>query len=257
MAQSKSRFFSVMVVGNEPKLLMDEYDINKTVEPYIKYKYLDAHKYRETAIKALEKIVSDGDKISLANNIKKALKERLKALKSMSDFDYYRSLTDGLYYDSNGNALSEENPNGHWVTCRNGGHFSLPLILKDGNTSYSAKSSDVDWEKMHLNNQEIYAAAWELVVEEREPINDNERQILQSMGDKKVYFSNFKSKEDYVMYSTAYWNFAYVDENGWKDADNTCNGDETEWIRSFYQRFIEHLKDDDMITIFECTINED
>lgn len=245
-----------MVVGNDPKSLMEKYDMGKQVEPYIKYKYLDAKKYRATAIKALEKVISEKDKISLSQDVINGLKERLKAIKGSSDFEYYRILTDGLYYDANGNALSEENPNGHWVTCRDGGHFSLPLVLKSGGTSYSANAGDVNWEEMHLKNQEVYDSAWELVMNGKEPENDLDKEILENMGNKVAYFSNFKNKEEYIVHSTAYWNFAYVDETGWKDADSECNGDENEWIRTFYDRFITKLKSDDKVTIFECTVNE-
>ena len=36
----------------------------------------------------------------------------------MSNFDYYSELTNGLFIDSNGDAWSEENPNGKWQTCK-------------------------------------------------------------------------------------------------------------------------------------------
>ena len=257
MAQTNSRFFSVMVVGDNPQELMDKYDSNKEVEPYVKYKYLDAKKYKNVAIKSIEKIVSEGDKIPLQGNIKEALKERLKSLKNMSDFDYYRQLTEGMFYDNNGNALSEENPDGKWTTCRKGGHFSIPFILYNGTESYSEYKSAINWHDMLEKNKEIYEAAWEIVVDGREPENDNEKQIYESMHDKQAYFSNFKSKEDYVIYSTSYWNYAFVDEEGWHDMDNTCNGDEKKWISEFYNRFIEPLPGETLLTILECTTNND
>ena len=255
MANTNSKFFSVMVVGDNPREIMDKYDKSKTVEPYVKYVYLDAKKYKDRAIKAMEKIALDGDKILLPDNIKEGLKERLKTLKKLSDFDYYRELTDGLYYDNNGNALSDENPDGKWVTCRNGGHFSLPLILKDGTESYAARCKDVDWSSMHKVNQDIYKNPWELVMEGREPEDDEERKIYDVMKDRTVYFSNFKTKGEYVNYSTNYWNYAYVDENGWRDIDSENKGDEIKWINNFYETYVKGLKPDDLITIFECSVN--
>lgn len=256
MEQKKSRFFSVMVVGNNPEEITKKYDLNLKVEPYVKYKYLDAGKYKSISIKALEKVLSEADKISLPNSTKEALKNRLVDLKKLPDFDYYRQLTEGLFYDENGNALSEENPNGKWKTCRLGKHFSLPLILKNGTESYSAMAGDVDWEKMNNVNQEAYKAAWEIVVEGRKPIGEQEETIAKTMGDKTMYFSRFKDKDEYVTYNTSYWNYAYVDEHGWKDVD-TSGGNEIEWIKGFFDNFIKPLKPNDMVCIYECSVNEE
>lgn len=255
MEQKRSRFFSIMVVGDNPEEIIKKYDLSLKVEPYVKYKYLDAGKYKTISIKALEKILSEADKISLPGTTKVALKERLTELKKLSDFEYYRSLTNGLFYDAEGNALSEENPEGKWKTCRPGKHFSLPLVLKDGTETYSAKAGDVDWEKMHNSNQEVYKAAWELIVEGRKPVGEEEETIAKAMEGKTAYFSKFKDKDTYVAYSTSYWNYAYVDKNGWKDVDML--GDETEWIKSFFDKFVKPLKPDDVVSIYECTVNEE
>lgn len=254
MATTNSKFFSVMVVGEEPKSLMEKYDMGKEVEPYVKYKYLDAEKYKTSAIKILDKLLTDYDKVGMPITAKEALENRLKSLKTMSTFEYYKELTDGMYYDENGNALSSENKDGHWVTCRIGRNFALPLILKNGEESYSAYNKDINWEAMHQNHKEIYKAAWEMVMEDREPITDEEKTIYNSMKDKDMYFSKFKNKDAYVSYSTSYWNYAYVDKNGWVDVDGSKEGEEA-WIESFYEKFVKPLKDDDLVTIFECTIN--
>ena len=82
MEQKRSRFFSVMVVGQDPTAITKKYDMNIKVEPYIKYYYLDAKKYKTMSIKTLEKILSEAEKISLPTGTKAALKERLKQLKN-------------------------------------------------------------------------------------------------------------------------------------------------------------------------------
>jgi hypothetical protein len=130
----------------------------------------------------------------------------------------------------------------------------LPLILKDGREVYTAKCSDVDWGRMHLNNQGVYRAAWEMVVEGREPETEEERTIYNAMKDKDVYFSKFPDKESYVNYSTAYWNFGYVDENGWTDMSGK---DEYEWINSFFDRFVTKIDENAIVSIYECTTNDD
>lgn len=256
MGQTKSKFFSVMVVGDDPEKIMEQYDANKKSEPYVKYEYLKASKYQERAIKALSKILEESDKIGFPPNVQETLTNRLKTLKQMSSFEYYKDLTEGMYYDENGNALTDENPMARWNTSTIGRNFSLPLLLHNGEETYSAMAKDVDWEAMQWKNSNIYQAAWELVVEKREPINDEEKQIYESMKDKEGYFSNFKDKEAYVIYSSSYWNYAYVDDDGWHDMDSDCNGNEMEWITNFFEKYVKNIKPTDKVSIFECTINQ-
>lgn len=251
MAQTNSRFFSVMVVGDNHKELMDKYSLNLEVDSYVRYEYLKADKYQSNSIKALDNLLSHGDEIGLEPQVKESLERRIKTLKGMTPFEYYRELTDGMYYDENGNALSTENPNGHWKTARIGKNFSLPLKLKDGTESYSARACDIDWDAMN-EPTELYEAAWEMVVDGREPTNEQEERVYESMKDKSAYFSNFKNKEDYVTYSTSYWNYAFVNKDGWVDM---VNEDERKWINNFYDRFIATIDPNDLVTIYECSVN--
>ena len=251
MAQTNSRFFSVMVVGDNHKELMDKYSLDLEVDSYVRYEYLKADKYQSNSIKALDNLLSHGDEIGLEPQVKESLERRIKTLKGMTPFEYYRELTEGMYYDENGNALSTENPNGHWKTARIGKNFSLPLKLKDGTESYSARDCDIDWDAMN-EPTELYEAAWEMVVDGREPTNEQEERVYESMKDKQAYFSNFKNKEDYVTYSTSYWNYAFVNKDGWVDM---VNEDERKWINNFYDRFIATIDPNDLVTIYECSVN--
>lgn len=254
MAQTNSKFFSVMVVGEDPKTIMEKYSIDKKVEPYVKYKFLQAEKYKEAAIKVSQKLLEDASLAMINPQMKQALEDNVKRLKSLSTFEYYQQLTDGMYYDENGNALSDKNPDGKWKTSHIGRNFSLPLITHDGREVYSARAKDVAWEKMHLVNTDVYAAAWELVVDDRDPQTPEEEKIKENMGNKQMYFSKFHDKEHYVKYSTAYWNFAYVDDKNWFDMSQI---DESAWIEHFYDRFVDRLNPDDLVTIYECTTNDD
>jgi len=253
MAQTNSRFFSLMVVGENPNEIIKKYGSDFIVEPYVKYKYLNAKKYQDTAIKTLGALLDKSDTIGIDPQMKDALINRLNNLKKMSSFEYYRNLTDGMYYDEDGNAISEENPNAKYNTCRLGRNFALPLILMDGSESYSALVKNVNWDVMNGANKEPYERAWDMVVEGKEPQTEEDKSIFKAMGDKEAYFRNFKSKEDYVAYNTAYWNYAFADKDSWVDVDD-C-GDEQKWIREYYDRFIKTLNPDDLITIFECSIN--
>jgi hypothetical protein len=240
-----------MVVGDNHKELMDKYSFGLEVEPYVRYEYLKADKYQNNSIKALDNLLSNADKVGLDTQLREGLERRIKALKKMTPFEYYRELTDGMYYDEDGNALTTENPDGHWATARIGKNFSLPLKLKDGTETYSAKADDIDWWAMNEPTA-MYEAAWEMVVDGREPTNAAEERVYESMKDKTTYFSNFKDKDDYVTYSTSYWNYAFVDKNGWVDMTNE---DEKKWITNFFERFVKNIDPNDTVTIYECTVN--
>lgn len=252
---SGSKFFSVMVVGDNPEELMKKYDNKLEVEPYIKYKYADASKLQKNAIKILNEIINDPTKFGLSIFQIDYFKERKKAINNMSPFEYYQSITDGLYYDKNGNALSEVNPNGKWSYYRLGKNFSLPLKLKSNKEAYEAVNSDINWDAMNMQNTNTYEIVWDLVHGIKSPETEEEKKIYNNMKDKTKYFSNFKDKESYVAYNCAYWNYGYLDENGWKDMDD--DGKELDWITNFFDRFVSKLKPNDKVTIYECSRSDD
>ena len=66
MSNTASKFFSVMVVGENPDEILKKYDANLNVEPYIKYKYSDADKLKKNAISVLDEIVRNHDKLTLS-----------------------------------------------------------------------------------------------------------------------------------------------------------------------------------------------
>jgi hypothetical protein len=246
-----SKFFTVMVVGDNPEGLMSKYDKALKVKPYIKYKYLDAEKIRSNAIKMLSNIISNYDKFAMSEDQLEYFKSRLKAINGMSSFEYYSSLTNGLYYDADGNALSEENPDGKWDKYNLGKNFSYPLKLKDGKESYQAISGDIDWNQMHMeaNSVNLFEIIWRLVVDDDDPSNANEEQLKNNWKDKKNYLSGFKNVDEFISHNCAYWNYAYLDKNGWVDVDD--EGDEMKWVLNFFERFIEPLKNDEKVTIYE------
>ena len=49
----RHKFFTIMVVGDNPDELMSKYAIDLTVPKYIKYHYLDAEKMKANAIKII------------------------------------------------------------------------------------------------------------------------------------------------------------------------------------------------------------
>ena len=257
MNNKGSKFFTVMVVGDDPESLMAKYDKALKVKPYVKYKYLDADKIRKNAIKMLSGLIENYDKFAMSEYQRDYFKERLKAINGMSPFEYYKTITDGLYYDDEGNAMSEENKDGKWDKYNIGKNFSYPLVLKNGGKEYQAQAKDVDWDSMHMktDNVRLFEIIWALIMDGDEPSNAQEENLKKIWSSKKNYLSNFSSVDQFVSHNCAYWNYAYLDENGWKDVDD--DGDEIKWVSSFFERFIEPLKENDKITIYECSRSSD
>lgn len=254
MAKTKSNFFTLMVFGDDAKKQIEKYSTEYKVPQYIKYKYLDASKYKDTEVKALNQLL-DVTNLSNEPHIREWITNRLNALAKQSAFEFYKELTDGMYYDENGNALSEENPNGKFDTAKIGKMFSTPFTLKDGNTSYSARCSDIDWVATNTKNHRIYERTWDLVMDKKDAISDIDKKIYDAMKDKTAYLSSFGDKEWYVRYCSSYWCNAVVNDGEWHDCNTDCNGDFGKWIGSFSERFMAYNKKDDLVTIFECSKN--
>ena len=250
-----SKFLTVLVIGKEPEKLMERYSKALKVKPYVKYKYLDAEKMKDNAIKMLTEITNTPEKLTLNKFQVDYFKERLKAISSMSSFEYYRTITDGLYYDENGDALSEENPDGKWDTYALGKNFSYPFKLTDGKESYQARVGEIDWNRMHMNPDvvKLFETIWALVVDDDDPSNDDEEILKKNWVTKKNYLSNVKSVDDFVSHNGAYWNYAVLSDKGWVDVDD--DGNESSWINNFFERFITPLEDGELLTIYEYSIS--
>lgn len=256
MSQNASKFFSVLVKGENPEALMEQYRIGKKVDKYIKYHYHDAKKLYESNLEMLQKIVGNGKEFNFNQYQLDMLNEKIKALKNMTPFEYYQNLTYGCTYDDNGDAWSDLNPLGKWNRFQNSLHFSVPFINREGKEVSSELNKNINWKLLHNADSALYEAVWELVKEGREPIDEEEKKIKSNMINREAYFERFKSKEEYVAHNAAYWNYAYLDENGWQDLD-MFNGSDIEWTKSFFDKFITPLKGDDRLTIFEFTRNGD
>jgi hypothetical protein len=152
--------------------------------------------------------------------------------------------------------MSEENPNGKWDKYNIGKNFSYPLKLKNGKEVYQSIAKDIEWDEMHMNPEyvKLFETIWALVVEDEEPSTKEEENLKVNWSTKKNYLSKFKDVDDFVSHNCAYWNYAVLNEDGWHDLDECIN--ENEWIGNFFERFIEPLKDDDLITIYEYSIFE-
>lgn len=251
MSEEDYRHFVCIAAGEEPEKLMSEYDKNKEVEPYVVYRYKDAGKIKKSFIQVYQNLLDNAQTPSQKEYVKLEIEE----LEDMDDAEFYEDLVEryNLEVDEDtGDAISHKNKNGKWSSYAIGKLFSLPFLTNDGREVFQARKKDIDWAHIHLNNQQIYARAWEMVMDASTPDSEYEKTIYENMKDKRAYFEKFVTKENYVISNTAFWGYAFVSEKtGWMDADDA--EDQFAWMSTFYDLYIKNLDDDTLLTIFECT----
>ena len=70
------------------------------------------------------------------------------------------------------------------------------------------------------------------------------------MSERKKYFENFKTCDEFVNHSTSLWFWGIASENNYIEIDHTIS--DYDWISNFYDRFIEPLREtNNLITIYE------
>lgn len=251
MGNQESNVRTVLVIGENPEEMMAKYDKNKVMKPYIKYRYLDADNIKKTAVKMLSDLVKNADKLNLTEFEKDHFKKQLQSVENMTSFEYYRTLTNGMYYDENGNALTTENPDGKFNGFNMGGNFSYPLITKDGEKeTYQCHASEVLWDRVNMKAEAVnyFNSLWELVIDKRKPNDEFETKIYNEWKHRGAYLANFKTKDELIRHNCAYWTFAVLNNDGWFSMDD--GGGEKDWIENFMNRFIRPLNDE-LLTIYE------
>jgi hypothetical protein len=107
---------------------------------------------------------------------------------------------------------------------------------------------------MNRDYVKLFETIWALVIDNDDPSTPEEENLKANWNTKRNYLSNFKTVDEFVSHNCAYWNYAFLSEKGWTDVDDEEN--ESKWIGDFFERFIEPLKDDDLVTIYEYCITE-
>lgn len=251
MAIDNYNHFVAIVAGDNPEALMSPFDRNIKTEPRVVYKYNDAEALKNQYVKVYEAILERTNK-TLEPFAYEDTKDKLEIIKSQTPEEFYYDLTEEYEHDENtGDAITTENPNGKWLSYRLGKLFSIPFITNDGKEVFQAKKGDVNWGLMHLHGQEPYIRAWEMVMDGSKPTTEFEEQIYKNMKNRTTYFEKYGTKDNYVLCSTAFWGYAFVSKNGWLGLDDDM--DQFEWVRNYYERFIEPLPNNTLLTIYECT----
>lgn len=173
------------------------------------------------------------------------------------------------------------NQNAKWDWYEVGGRFSGKLLLKpgatgtNGNKSWynekikipsnrvdSALVSDIDFSM----DEKTYKQAilfWELFVDERKPLNEEEKKFAENRFafKKEYYLQRYGNKETYVKDCATFSTFAIVTPSGewlekgtmgWWGCSNESDKDALLWTEN-YSKFLEKYKDC-YITILDCHI---
>lgn len=241
---------TVLVVGDNPEGLLQQFNKSLIVEPYIFMTKDDAVIKKNNTIKLLNQIIAEPFKFNVDEDSLEVLIKKVIHLEQLSDDDYFKAISSSCEIDEFGNAWSKENPNGKWTTYRTGDIYALPLILNDGKRVFNSLNKDVNWSQTHLNNTNEYGIVWDLMHDKYKPRTELERLLYNNMRPYRKTICEFGSKESYIAYNCSFWTYAFLDENGWKDIDD-ANVKPNEWIENFYNEFLRNLKPFDKITIFE------
>ena len=250
MNKDDFRHFVVIVAGDNPEELMLPYDNKKEVEPYVVYKYSDAKVLKEKYLQMYEGLLKSSE---LNDTERKELQEEYDEIKDESPVEVFYEMTEGYDYDDEtGDAISTKNPDGKWKSFNLGKVFSVPFLTLDGTETYQAYKNAIKWDSIHLNGQDTYRRAWEMVMEGSKPENDTEQIIYDNMKNRTMYFQKFGTKDNYVVSSTAFWGYAFLSKKtGWVELEDNVN--QFEWVSKFYDRFIKPLPEKTFLTIYECT----
>lgn len=261
-----SNFRTLLVIGTNHKEIAAKYSCTSTQgdEQIVRYKLTEAPKMHFQYMQTLDNIIN-----TLQTNVNIPDREKqidcytklYEQYSQMDDFEFFQELTKEYEHDTNGNAVTMENPDGNYMyeKCYDEdvrkdqtkeSPFADPFILKDGTKAYSARVNEIEWADVHYAKADIYKNVWELCVEGREPQNDDEKQAKQIMGERKDYFAAFNSKEEYVGHCSAFWAYGVATEDGYTE----CTGRDIDWTNNFYDTFIKPLPGDTVISIYEIRL---
>lgn len=243
--------FVCIVAGENPEKQMNDSNGDRKRIPIFEKKDIEEHRKRN--IETYEIIVENLKEQNFDPEKIKNVTDRIDRIKKMSADEFWKEITAKLSVDENDEiAYSSETMGLHFATFKIGQNFSLPFLKKDGSETYQAKKGDVDWEKMHKFNGEIYKRAWEMVMENDPARDEHEEMIYENMKNRIKYFEKFENKENYITYNTSFWAYAFLSKaTGWKEVDVEKN--HFEWVKNYFDTFITSLPDDTLLTVFECT----
>lgn len=182
----------------------------------------------------------------------------------------------------NGEVYSTYNPNSKWDWYQIGGRWSGLLKLRDGATGSmgerswtneddiisanmvdSAKLKDIDF-SMDEKEYKRKLRFWELKVEEQQPLNEQEEEMIEwDFYKKEYYIERYDSKEEFARLSSEFSTYAVITpdgkwhskgEMGWFGCSSETGDEAKLWSKSYYDSFIKNANPDHTLTIVDCHI---
>lgn len=226
-----NNLYTVVVAGNVD---LSEYDANKTVKPYVAYKYDDRKIIRHQAIEIHKEILKsnlDNPEFSIINDF---LRLKLQDIEEMTDEEYFESVTNGMTFDEkNGDAILTINPNGKYNSIQDA-TLETALPLKDNLFECTVK--DVINKTATKEDIEKNSEHWDYIMN-CSPIIKNQ------------YLAQYKDKETYVkvMSEPFFYNAFVSEKTGWLEP---LYDEQIQWVLNFKERFIDNLNEDITLKVY-------
>lgn len=197
--------------------------------------------------------------LQLTSHEQEQFKDRYWQLKNMSVDDYFLERTINCESIDDEQAYTTKNDSGYYLYPKcyqfkldtNGeeADFSTPFKLKDGSKAYRAYYNDIDWSLMHNHGTSLYQAAWELCVEDREPLSEQEEDIKNRLSNRLTYFLQFKDKDEYVTHNTSFFTHGVATNEWYKEVNYAIS--DIDWVASYFDTYIKPIKNNPLLSIYE------
>lgn len=282
-----SHFTVAVITADKNKIeeMLAPYSENLEVEPYIertKKEIIEKAKKRKEDFFKEQK---EGKKLS---------DWQLKYINAETDEELYQAEIDEYeQYDEDGNELSTYNPNSKWDWYSVGGRWRNSLLTKKDNEDVisetsledlinqgsnlrketpigykwvdGAKIKDIDFKKA-IEFKNTYNKAirfWEIYVEGKEPITEEEKENIKfELYKKEYYIKRYGTKENYANMESIFSCWALLDETGWYEKGKmgwwTMNDSTRDSEKLFIEKFTETINkpenQDKYLIIVDCHI---
>jgi hypothetical protein len=260
--------FSVLVIGDNVEIVLEQYDENIEVTPYVgQPAYIVERDFRRHQVSCFTKLFK-GETLDAFDELTLTL-DKVNA-------DWWERWS-GESLDSEGNALTTYNPNSKWDWYSIGGRWTGALILKDdaegrlgvsgvfdNQPEHDADIStigDVDWVAMNKLAKEKSAKEWDNLFKPY----DNHDFCLYNKDyvekQKKIHLEIYGTKEEYVRRRGFWTTYALVTEDEWIAPGEMgwfgLSTDETIDREAYDNKFVSYLKSlpkNTAITVVDCHI---
>ncbi|MFA7205014.1 MAG: hypothetical protein WC102_01660 [Saccharofermentanales bacterium] len=252
--------FTVLVFMRDDQLLenvLAPFDENKEVPPYISMK-------RDEFIADKRKIYKRDTEMD-----KESGDEIVTDYESMTDEEFLQAMRDLDYtLDASGNEISTYNHKSQWDWWAVGGRWSNKLKLKkpdeEGNDRCNfGRIKDINFDPDPERYKER-ARFWELFIEDAEPENEDEREMLSWASYKKEFYTKrYGTKENYATLESLFETWAVITPDGewhekgsmgWWGLSDESNEEACEWAKTYKEKFIDTADPELIAVLVDCHI---